>query len=270
MLKCITLTGADDSISPGKLFDISKEFPFVEWGVLFSKKQMGNARFPSPDWMDVLGTDYHLLSEKKAPANFSLHLCGEYVRLFLKGNDLFARDLGADLFEIFKRVQINTHCENHEWDLLAISSMIKFYPETEFIFQIDGNPQNMAMAKLLVFDYNVSNVAFLLDASHGAGILPDRWDIPPIAEVSTGYAGGFGADNLEASFEFIKRAVELRSDFAADYWLDMETKIRDISGGKEVFSLEKCLEVLKIADIWFPKTFPESQTTNSVLPNHIK
>lgn len=253
MLKCITLTGADDSVTPSQLFDLSKEFPFVEWGILLSKKQMSKPRFPSADWLDVLGTDYHLLvAEKKLPAQFSLHLCGEYVRKFLTGDDQFAKDLGADLFEVFKRVQINTHGEKHEWDLVALASMIKVnFPDHEFIFQLDGNGHNEAHAKLLSFDYGIGNMAFLQDISHGAGIAIERFPIPPIASVSTGYAGGLGSDNLEEKYEFIKRAIESRTDFEGYYWLDMETKVRELVGDAEVFSLEKCREVLQLASIWF-------------------
>lgn len=255
MLKFVTLTGADDSISPSQLFDISKEFPFVEWGILLSPKHRDTSRFPSSDWLDVIGMDYDLLTQVNGKANFSLHLCGGYVRDFLGfGGDDFGMDIGADLFEVFKRIQINTHAETHQWDLQAIADVIKKYPDKEFIFQLDGNNFNEAHARRLPFDFGCSNVAFLLDTSHGAGILPTEWLMPPIANVNTGYAGGIGPDNLAEIFiKGIQPSMALRTDFVADYWIDMETKIRTQSGDGDIFDLEKCRKVLDIASQWFQK-----------------
>ena len=34
----VTLTGADDFTDPKRLIEISREYPFVEWGILFSLK----------------------------------------------------------------------------------------------------------------------------------------------------------------------------------------------------------------------------------------
>lgn len=252
MLKCLTITGADDGIQPVQLFELSKEFPFVEWGILLSKKQRGRPRYPSSDWLDVLGTDYHLLAEKHVPAQFSLHLCGEYVRQLIMGDDQFAQDLGSDLLEVFKRIQVNTHGENLSWQLDLLADVINEFPEKEFIFQLDGNGANEAMIKLLRFEFELKNVSFLMDCSHGGGILPAQWCIPPVAEVSTGYAGGLGADNLEAQYALIKKAVEVRTDFTGHWWMDMETKVREFVADHEVFSLEKVREVLEIAKIWFP------------------
>ncbi len=42
----VTLTGADDSVRPAELVEISQQYPLVEWGILFSKSQQGTARFP--------------------------------------------------------------------------------------------------------------------------------------------------------------------------------------------------------------------------------
>jgi hypothetical protein len=46
-LKQVTITGADDSINYHKLFDISHQFPFVEWEILLSKNSEGYPRFPT-------------------------------------------------------------------------------------------------------------------------------------------------------------------------------------------------------------------------------
>ncbi len=251
MLKCITLTGADDSTQPSQLFELSKEFPFVEWGILLSKRQRGNPRYPSADWLDILGVDYHLLVERLAPANFSLHLCGEYVRQFLKGYDDFASDIGMDLFEVFQRIQINTHGENHEWNLDGVSDLIARYPDKEFIFQIDGNSENYSKIILLHSVCKFKNIALLFDLSSGTGVEPKQWDMPSVANLNTGYAGGLSAENLETNYTAIKEALAQRTDFTNDHWLDMETRVRDFIGDADIFSMDKCREVLQVAKVWF-------------------
>ena len=45
------MTGADDSVDPKELFRISEKYPFVEWGILFSKSATGRYRYPSKEWI---------------------------------------------------------------------------------------------------------------------------------------------------------------------------------------------------------------------------
>ena len=83
-LKRVTITGADDSTSIPELVNLSKEFPFVEWGILVSKRHEGEFRFPSRHWIerfsDVAG---------RAKLNVSTHVCGVWVRqMFVRGVEL--------------------------------------------------------------------------------------------------------------------------------------------------------------------------------------
>ena len=71
----VTLTGADDSVRPAHLIEISREYPFVEWGLLFSKSQQGTARFPSLNWLQELN---HVAEGQNL--NLCAHLCGLGVR----------------------------------------------------------------------------------------------------------------------------------------------------------------------------------------------
>jgi len=251
MLKCVTLTGADDSVQPGELFDLSKKYPFVEWGILLSRNQRGKPRFPSADWLDVLGTDYHLLSEQKAAANFSLHLCGGYVRDFCRGFDDFASDIGDDLFQIFKRIQINTHGVQHDWNVEDVAQLIARYPDKEYIFQLDGYEENERNAKALVLIYKCTNVSFLLDRSHGAGLSPKSWDAPHLSEPNFGFAGGMGPDNVKDSLIEVSKIVKATNHFKGDYWIDMETKVRSVNLDLEdIFDLKQCEQVLEISKEW--------------------
>ena len=45
-----TLTGVDDSTSVEELIRLYREYPFVEWGVLYSATQQGQGRYASMRW----------------------------------------------------------------------------------------------------------------------------------------------------------------------------------------------------------------------------
>lgn len=53
MLERVTITGADDSTDISQLVELSQEFPFVEWGILVSRRSEGGPRFPSREWIDA-------------------------------------------------------------------------------------------------------------------------------------------------------------------------------------------------------------------------
>lgn len=272
MLKFITITGADETVQPGQLAQLSKVFPFVEWGILLSETRYGTPRFPSKEWLFQLG-------EEQPNMNLSLHLCGRYVRSLLKGHAVFLGDLeginrDVDMWRLFKRVQINTHAEAHDWHPEALAAFIESNPDHEFIFQLDGNGVNEAMAKGMVLRFNLKNVSFLFDTSHGAGIFRGVWPVPQIAvhNPGFGYAGGLGPDNIGLALHNIREIVKKREDWNGHYWIDMETKVRGGQGGIDFFDLEKVRAILEKSQPWFPNYaaagLVESLTTKAA-PSHI-
>jgi phosphoribosylanthranilate isomerase len=206
----VTITGADDSTSVESLISLSTDFPFVEWGILVSKKQEGSYRFPSRAWID----EYSAAAEKHR-FNTSMHVCGRWVR------DMFVGILDWDelpsCLNVCQRVQINTHAEPH----LATPGFLdrlEAQREKQFIFQIDGiNEIYMYAAVAGGF-----NVAGLFDKSGGAGILPDSWPQPPYngIVIPYGYAGGLGPENVGEQVRLIEEAAPM------DYWIDMERRVR--------------------------------------------
>ena len=51
----VTFTGADDSVSVEKLAELIKEHPYIELGILVSRKSTGLVpRYPSLHWIDEL------------------------------------------------------------------------------------------------------------------------------------------------------------------------------------------------------------------------
>ena len=224
----VTMTGADDSVRPEQLSEVSQDFPFVEWGILLSASSIGSPRFPSMNWLMALARVSHL--------SLSFHVCGRWVREICNGNwtPLFT-NVGPVL-ELGRRVQLNFHsclhlvipgfvdaaksrCQAHDWQL---------------IFQCDG-----------VNDYLVSNVyddgldaVPLYDKSGGAGILPGEWPIA-MKGIYSGYAGGLGPDSLESELPAIATAAGEER-----FWIDMETKVR--SSDDRAFNLDavrRCLEI---------------------------
>lgn len=205
-LKRVTITGADDSTSIPALVDLSLEFPFVEWGILVSKKQEDGYRFPSRHWIDRFSY--------VAPINkmsVSTHVCGRWVRdMFIGALDWAAL---PSCIDICQRIQINTHAEEHVSTLGLFSSLKQ--KDREFIFQWDGVNDHLTFAAR-AFGINASA---LFDTSGGAGILPSSWP-SPAKDFWCGYAGGIGPDNV------IDQVGKITAVCDKPYWIDMERRVR--------------------------------------------
>lgn len=219
-----TLTGADDTVDPGDLFQLSQEFPFVEWGILIGSKS--RHRFPSANWIRrlCLLANY---SDKKI--NLSLHICGSQLDLITTGNPI------PGSAPQFKRCQLNFHGEprgNVGGKIAeAFEKMLPWAPT--IIFQLDGENHSLSKECLA----NAFSCVGLHDLSHGAGVTPAEWPEGGTAHMPYGYAGGLGPDNIAEQLPKIHAAA-----FGAPYWIDMETKLYT---GLQ-FDLAKCREVLTV------------------------
>ncbi len=234
-IKTVTITGADNSVTPEEIVALSQEFPFVEWGILLSLSQVDGRRFPSYDWiwrLEDLLADHSLDN----PVMTSAHLCGLWLRDVMKGN------ISCPLLSlgIFNRVQLNFHGKRHEVFQDAFLTILRAMVSSgrQIIFQWDG-----------VNNYILNNAIAngipgqaLFDLSHGAGIAPAEWP-EPLKHTPCGYAGGLGPDNLARELERINAKVG-----DAEIWIDMETKVR--SNNDRSFDLAKVRECLEIAKPW--------------------
>jgi hypothetical protein len=226
MLSVVTVTGADDSVDPDDLVSISRELPFVEFGVLVGSHQ-GVPRFPSLAWLARL-------EEVASELYLSLHLCGREVVEFFERDKLQEGWHG--------RCQINTHGE-----FLKVSTMqvrrnvgIANWRCQQVIFQLDGANDGLLRAcrgRRLGDHLDNLNVAGLFDLSHRAGVLPEAWP-RPIPGVYCGYAGGLGPDNVARELEKISAAAG-----EAPFWIDAATKLRT----DERFDLDKVRRFLEAA-----------------------
>lgn len=229
MITRVTLTGADDSVTHSRLIELSKEFPFVEWGILFSTEK-ARPRFPSFNWLYKLQFVMEELEGKK-PA-LSLHLCGNPVRNLVSGvgdpEDQFGK-----LWDIFDRVQLNFHSipHNHTEGMIEI---FKRYPNKQWIFQFDDVNNHIIEEAVQA---GCTNVSALFDRSGGAGILPDEW--PECRkEFPCGYAGGLSPANITDQIYRISQ----KSD-GHKIWIDAETWVR--SDQDKIFDLDLVRQFLK-------------------------
>jgi hypothetical protein len=231
ILDRVTLTGPDESVSPESLIPLSREFPYAEWGILFSKSRFDCPRYPGREWARKLAG---LAKATPGGMKLSAHLCGGLVRDLLKGkNTLLAEH--PDIWNVFQRVQINFHAEPHVAED-ALFEALRESPGKQYILQMDGvNDDIFWKARS-----RGVNAVPLFDQSHGAGVEPDKW---PMAYAKTycGYAGGLGPRNLGAQLEAISAA-------AGDerVWVDMETRVRSPDDRRfDLVLVKACLEVAR-------------------------
>lgn len=244
ILDRVTITGADDSIEPADLLQLTLDFPFVEWAILISGSagSEGRPRFPSRTWLQRFKDYVHGSSLQ---FQLSLHVCGRQVRQLLQGQ--VEQQLLEDA-SFFQRVQLNFHALNEKCAPEAFyKALLKFKP-CQFIFQIDGSNGNEHYEAILLEDIEYGDPKLdavpLFDVSGGAGIVPAEWPQPAYKHVNQdflyhGYAGGLGPDTLEQQLPLIAKAAgDIR------VWVDMETRVR--SPDDALFDLAKvrrCLEI---------------------------
>lgn len=221
----VTITGADDSVSPDELYRLSEQYPFVEWGILFSGKHQGTRRYPSEAWLADLA------DTRPSTVKIAAHLCGKWVRSTLAGQADWWRAY-PKLAPQFGRIQLNFHAE--AVDPMTLGSFVReFAPAHEFIYQCDG--VNDGWVRELVEE--VGRGAPLFDQSGGAGIVPESWPVGWLRYC--GYAGGIGPENVVEVLGPLMAATMPGQPF----WIDMERRVR--SEDDTVFELAKVKTVLE-------------------------
>lgn len=244
MIKIVTITGADNSVTPQDIANLAMDFPFSEWAILVSRSQQGGRRFPSIDWIKEL-----IEIKKILPFNLSLHLCGAYVRELLIGDISFIQNELFSIWPYFERVQINTHGQEHKISIGRLIEALSIWPDKEFIFQYDEVPYHITA--LNEAKANNLKVSALFDLSHGAGVLPSEWpDLLP--GLKCGYAGGISPENIAAQCEKVNLKVG-----SVDTWIDMETHVR--SNNDSLFDLNKVDKCLSIAELFINPFRPMKQ-----------
>lgn len=218
---------------PEELISVARDYPFVEFGILLSKKQQGNKRYPSRNWLEEL----YILWRQEGLV-LSGHLCGRWVRDLCIGIPSFFEDFGY-IWKMFGRFQLNFHAESHRVDDKKFSEILRKYLASKpIIFQMDG-----ANEKIFYSLKSRQGIqAFpLFDLSGGTGLLPKEWPKQQPNQYC-GYAGGLSPDNLQREMKRISKVA------TGLIWIDAETLLR--SENDMVFNLGKVRHFLEAAKPW--------------------
>jgi len=223
----ITISGADDGAPHQALIDLSREFPFVEWGLLLSRTKQGTPRYPSADWLVGFEADEDEVA-------ISHHLCGAMAREVMSGRvpaRLRPTETKVSFKHIARRAQLNGFSDYvlpglHAANLLS---------DTEFILQC-GSLEAVERAEKLRAVH--SNVSALWDCSGGRGLVLDAWPLP-LGDLRIGYAGGISETNVSALLTKLTANREPH-----EFWIDMESGVR--TGDK--LDLAKVRRILELVE----------------------
>jgi phosphoribosylanthranilate isomerase len=230
----VTITGADDAVDPNLLDDIGREYPFVEWGILFSKSREGQPRYPTAQWREKL---YWATNDRGEYYTLAAHLCGKSVEAFLSSWKHFENEVTLG----YNAVQFNfLTAENKD--------LIFEFAKAEKNTVIVQYSQNTDILLNGMFDEDVPpDLKILLDASGGRGISWQEAGWPDIPEpwasrYDVGYAGGINVDNVEQTvFELLQQHKDVEEGFV---WIDLESGART----EDKFDIDKVLTILDKVD----------------------
>lgn len=228
MLTRLTITGADDRVNPDDLVALSREFPFVEWGVLLSGSRFGTPRYPSRDWLGRLGLA-GLAKFAGCHVALSAHFCGDFARSVLADDINY---IAGVIPYGFQRVQINGFRPMDSFDRV----LQRHKESVEIILQVRAEADLQDAADLVAKVGGGASVLF--DPSGGRGIESFSWPRPPAAlQGRMGFAGGIKPHTI----------VDVLNDIGpldSDFWLDMESGVRS---GDDAFDLSLVRKALEAA-----------------------
>jgi hypothetical protein len=194
------------------------------------------------EWVERLARAVHA-ANCASPVKMKLaaHLCASRVQNLLAGDTTFLSKVVNEWS--FGRVQINatavngvdTSCLNESVPFLC--RIIEDFAHVEFILQQNEETRPLWQGLLDFYHGQTlpSNVSMLVDESKGTGAAPSKsWPCP------LGYAGGIGPHNIQTILESVVAAADGKS-----FWIDMESSLRSIKNGNDVFDLDKCYQVME-------------------------
>jgi hypothetical protein len=203
----VTITGADDRTNYNDLLNLQEDFPFVEWGILFSESKEGKNRYPSTE---------HRNKQFIGGLNLSAHFCGWWARQVLEECNYRLID---DLPPQYKRIQLNYNFNTST--KFNLKKLREYMDGVGDRIILQYNRSNKPALDIWLREHSVSSkFHFLYDASGGRGTEIDRIE-QPIGGHYTGYAGGLSIDNLDKICCDIRR---VKSD--TKVWVDLESGAR--------------------------------------------
>jgi hypothetical protein len=240
ILKNVTITGADNKTDIDDLYYISSNYPFVEWGILWYPKKMGDPRYPTQSWISKF------LIEKPAGVNTSMHVCGIDAHNF--GYRIDESPMW-DYYVNVDRVQLNY--PNNEFSLDDVLALLQ---RGRYDFRYAVNRFHaLTPGKYVIIQANEGNkilnaclekepaIEFLFDASRGNGKRITEYP-KPIPQKYNGYAGGIDPKNVMSVLHDLNKIVPEKDEI----WIDLETGVRT----NNELDLSKVESVLSDCTLW--------------------
>lgn len=232
----VTITGADDAVDPALLDEIGREYPFVEWGILFSQSREGQPRYPTASWREKF---YWATFYRGQYYSTAAHLCGKSVDALLASYEYYKNEVTMG----FDAIQINKLTTENKGEIFTFAKSVE--DEQDIILQYNDNTN--VLLNGLYEDEVPENLRILFDASGGKGLSAQEtggWpDIPEpfSSNLAYGYAGGLNETNIEqAMFEIQQMHKDVEEGWT---WVDLETGART----EDKFDIDKVLRILEIA-----------------------
>lgn len=233
-LRCVTITGADDSTDPQNMVSLQREFPLVEWGILFSRNSCGEEpRYPGTRWMKIL--------DGKDDLRLSVHLCGDVARSCASNDDFVG--MACILVPSCRRIQVNLG-EGGQQHLVARLQYYAFHQD--IVIQSTRAGLDTSSAREIRATHGMGHdVQLLIDVSGGRGI-EYRFPTPGYPHDLIGFAGGITPQNVQAKlFDARDAAVGCK-----EFWIDMESGVRT----DDQLDMRKVRSVLETCAEWKRET----------------
>ena len=216
----VMIAGIDNNTPITELERLTEQYPFVEWGVLFSKHKMGQKRYPSLDKIQEF-CDASI-------GYMSAHFCGAYPREILEKGEF---NEVVKLNSKFDSIQLNYNfSRSKKWDLGNLTDLLKI---TDSVI-LQQNKSNESYLKSILYS---GQIRYLYDASGGRGTEIKHIQTPKWLNY-TGYAGGIKTHNVEAICRKIINNKDNRK-----VWIDLESGARDEFNNFSIQNAEKILEI---------------------------
>lgn len=230
-LRYLGLCGIDDTVNIQDLLNISKKYPFLEWGILLRSDLEGVARYPTADWINDF---LQRRSKCGYSVNVAGHLCGNRVIELLSGDYQYIEYLKSHKFN---RLQVNATAINGvrlnggslSLYYKNLITAVRAFPELEWIIQRNAETESFCQV-IETNATNYRNISFLFDSSCGTGKLSLDFPDPPKGFMC-GYAGGISHENILTVLTNITPRENI--------WVDMESSLRTDTKNGNIFDLTK-------------------------------
>lgn len=235
-LELVSLTGADDKVSPHALSAMSERYELAEWAILYFPEREGLPRNPSAAWRNeflALGLEFT-----------AAHLCGQQVfREIL--DPVMSTVRIADLTR-YRRIQLNINARHQDFTRDEVLSVYRALHQAGLRLIFQYHEGSKEVIETFMSELNLDeqiNHDILFDCSKGKGVRPSVWrgHLDSCCDyMFYGYAGGLAPDVLEVELPKISAAAQPVRDYP--FWIDMETGIRT-DNEFDLMKVERVLEI---------------------------